>query len=100
MKLSAAVVTIPNHIRRHVFSFRVVHSRNKTKLPVPYIWGFIPRNSSPPEGGKTSILLRDALFAFNACRKIAKSMKNSFIYFSALKAKDQGRWVEVDRQRP
>jgi hypothetical protein len=62
--------------------------------------GFIPRNSSPPEGGKTSILLRDALFAFNACRKIAKSMKNSFIYFSALKAKDQGRWVEVDRQRP
>jgi hypothetical protein len=37
-ELSAAIVAIPNHIRRHVFSFRVVHNKSKTKCP-PLIYG-------------------------------------------------------------
>jgi len=52
----------------------VVHSKD-TNYSLPYIWEFIPRLASPPEGGETSILLRDALFAFNACRKITNLNK-------------------------
>jgi hypothetical protein len=50
----------------------VVHSKD-TNYSLPYIWEFIPRIA--PEGGETSILLRDALFAFNACRKITNLNK-------------------------